>query len=182
MAENILDRFKESTEETVIDTSKKVRVGIIGTGWIAEAHMVSYLNQPDVEIVAGADLVEGKAEAFFKQFNVTAKCYRSHKEMLDDESLKLDAVSVCTYNRTHAECTIYALKKGVNVLLEKPMCVTLEEAVEIRKAEKESGKVLSIGFQPRMDENMKMIKKIVESGTLGKVYYIQTGAPHRSNT
>lgn len=179
MAENILDRFKESTEETVIDTSKKVRVGIIGTGWIAEAHMVSYLNQPDVEIVAGADLVEGKAEAFFKQFNVTAKCYRSHKEMLDDESLKLDAVSVCTYNRTHAECTIYALKKGVNVLLEKPMCVTLEEAVEIRKAEKESGKVLSIGFQPRMDENMKMIKKIVESGTLGKVYYIQTGGGRR---
>lgn len=179
MAENILDRFKESTEEKVIDTSKKVRVGIIGTGWIAEAHMVSYLNQPDVEIVAGADLVEGKAEAFFKQFNVTAKCYRSHKEMLDDESLKLDAVSVCTYNRTHAECTIYALKKGVNVLLEKPMCVTLEEAVEIRKAEKESGKVLSIGFQPRMDENMKMIKKIVESGTLGKVYYIQTGGGRR---
>lgn len=179
MAENILDRFKESTEEKVIDASKKVRVGIIGTGWIAEAHMVSYLNQPDVKIVAGADLVEGKAEAFFKRFNVDAKCYGSHKEMLDDESLQLDAVSVCTYNRTHAECAIYALKKGVNVLLEKPMCVTLDEAVEIRKAEKESGKVLSIGFQPRMDENMKMIKKIVESGKLGKVYYIQTGGGRR---
>ena len=175
MADNILDRFKEVTTDTVIDTSKKVRVGIIGTGWIAEAHMESYLNQPDVEIVAGADLVEGKAEAFFKKFGVEAKCYRSHKEMLDDESLKLDAVSVCTYNRTHAECAIYALQKGVNVMLEKPMCVTLEEAVEIRKAEKESGKVISIGFQPRLDENMKMIKKIVDSGVLGKIYYIQTG-------
>ena len=41
MAENILDRFKESTDENVIDTSKKVRVGIIGTGWIAEAHVAS---------------------------------------------------------------------------------------------------------------------------------------------
>ena len=179
MAENILDRFKETTEETWIDTTKKMRVGIIGTGWIAEAHMVSYLKQPDVEIVAGADLVEGKAAAFFEKFGIEAKCYNSHKEMLDDESLKLDAVSVCTYNRTHAECAIYALKKGVNVLLEKPMCVTLEEAVEIRKAEKESGKVLSIGFQPRLDENMKMIKKIVDSGVLGKVYYIQTGGGRR---
>ncbi len=75
----------------------------------------------------------------------------SHKEMLD--SIDLDAVSVCTYNATHAECTIYALEKGVNVLLEKPMCVTLEEAIEIRKAEKKSGKVLSIGFQPRLTEN-----------------------------
>ena len=179
MAENILDRFKESTDENVIDTSKKVRVGIIGTGWIAEAHVASYLNQPDVEIVAGADLIEGKAKAFFDRFGIDAKCYGSHKEMLDDESLKLDAVSVCTYNRTHAECAIYALNKGVNVLLEKPMCVTLEEAQEIRKAEKESGKVISIGFQPRLDENMKMIKKIVESGVLGKVYYIQTGGGRR---
>ena len=100
---SILDRFKENTVETVIDTSKKVRVGIIGTGWIADAHIVSYKNMPDVEIVAGADLVEGKAAAFFEKHGIEAKCYGSHKEMLDDESLQLDAVSVCTYNRTHAE-------------------------------------------------------------------------------
>ena len=179
MAESILDRFKDVGVETEIDTNKKVRVGIIGTGWIADAHMVSYLKQPDVEIVAAADLIEGKAEAFCKKHGVEAKCYRSHKEMLDDESLKLDAVSVCTYNRTHAECAIYALNKGVNVLLEKPMCVTTEEAVEIMRAEKASGKVLSIGFQPRLDENMKMIKKIVLSGVLGQVYYIQTGGGRR---
>lgn len=181
MAENsILDEFKEIQEETVIDTSKKLRIGIIGTGWIAKQHVKSYLKMPDVEIVAGADLVEGKAESFFKDlFDMEVKCYRSHKEMLDDESLQLDAVSVCTYNRTHAECTIYALQKGVHVLLEKPMCVTLEEAVAIRKAEKESGKIVSVGFQPRFDENMKMIKKIVESGVLGKIYYIQTGGGRR---
>lgn len=179
MAGSILDRFKEVTEESIIDSSKKVRVGIIGTGWIADAHMAGYLKMPDVEIVAGADLVEGKAKAFFDKFNVDAKCYGSHKEMLDDESLKLDAVSICTYNRTHAECAIYALEKGVNVLLEKPMCVTLDEAVAIRRAEKKSGKVLSIGFQPRLDENMKMIKRIVDSGELGKVYYIQTGGGRR---
>lgn len=179
MAENILDLFKDVTATTEVDASKKVRVGIIGTGWIAEAHMISYLNQPDVEVVAGADLIEGKAEAFFKKFDMEVKCYRSHKEMLDDESLQLDAVSICTYNRTHAECAIYALNKGINVLLEKPMCVTLEEAIEIQKAEKASGKVISIGFQPRLDENMKMIKKIVESGQLGKIYYIQTGGGRR---
>ncbi|HOJ35630.1 MAG TPA: Gfo/Idh/MocA family oxidoreductase, partial [Clostridiales bacterium] len=76
-------------------------------------------------------------------------------------------------------CTIYALEHGVHVLLEKPMCVTLEEAVEIRRAEKKSGKVLSIGFQPRFDENMKMVKRIVQSGELGEVYYIQTGGGRR---
>ncbi len=176
-----LDDYKNRpTNETAVDETKRVRVGIIGTGWIAESHIVSYLKMPDVDIVAGADLVPGKARAFFDKFELPeAKCYNSHKEMLDDESLQLDAVSVCTYNCTHAECTIYALKKGVHVLLEKPMCVTLDEAVEIMRAEKESGKVLSIGFQPRLDENMKMIKKIVDSGELGDIYYIQTGGGRR---
>ena len=179
MEKSNLDLFKEVQTNTVIDTSKKLRIGIIGTGWIAAAHMENYLKQPDVQVVAGCDLIEGKAEAFFKEYGIQAKCYRSHKEMLDDESLQLDAVSVCTYNRTHAECTIYALNKGIHVLLEKPMCVTIEEAAEIVKAEKKSGKIVSVGFQPRLDENMKMIKKIVESGKLGKIYYIQTGGGRR---
>ena len=67
----------------------------------------------------------------------------------------------------------------MNVLLEKPFTVTLDEAVEVMRAEKKSGKLLSIGFQPRGDENMKMIKKIVESGALGEIYYIQTGGGRR---
>lgn len=180
MAEDILNMFKENQEgEKAVDASKKVRVGIIGTGWIAKAHMQAYLQMPDVEIVAGADLIPGKAKEFFKEFGLeNARCYESHTEMLEKET-DLDAVSVCTYNRTHAVCAIDSLKKGLHVLLEKPMCVTTEEAVEIMKAEKESGKVLSIGFQPRFDPNMQMIKKICESGELGKIYYIQTGGGRR---
>lgn len=179
MADNILDRFKESTEETAVaDDGRKIKVGIIGTGWIAEAHVINYLKCPDVEIVAAADLVDGKAEKFCKDNGIEGvRLYPDHKSMIDNE--ELDAVSVCTYNRTHAECSIYALEHGVNVLLEKPMCVTLEEAVEICKAEKKSGKILSIGFQPRFDENMKMLKKVVETGELGDIYYIQTGGGRR---
>ena len=178
---NILDKFKEVQEENKeIDTSKKLRIGIIGTGWIAEPHATAYLKMPDAEIVALADLIPGKAEAFADRLGIKgAKYYNSHKEMLDDDSLKLDAVSVCTYNCQHEPCTTYALKKGVNVMLEKPMCVTFEEALAICKAEKESGKIVSVGFQPRFDENMKMIKKIVQSGELGDIYYIQTGGGRR---
>ena len=179
MADSILDRFKEADEvEASVDTGKKVKIGIIGTGWIAEAHVKNYLRCPDVEIVAAADLVPGKAEKFCKDNGIDGiRLYPDHKSMIDAE--ELDAVSVCTYNRTHAECSIYALEHGVNVLLEKPMCVTLDEAVEIVKAEKKSGKILSIGFQPRFDENMKMLKAVVESGELGQIYYIQTGGGRR---
>lgn len=181
MANAILDKFKEEAVETkVYDSNKKIKVGIIGTGWIAEAHLKAYQQCPDVQFVGMADLVPGKAEAFCDQFGVDKtgiNFYNSHKELIDNE--ELDCVSVCTYNATHAECTIYALEHGVNVLLEKPMCVTLEEAIAICKAEKASGKVLSIGFQPRFDPNMQMVKKIVESGELGEIYYIQTGGGRR---
>lgn len=161
--------------------NRKLRVGIIGTGGIAHSHMHQYVKFDDVEVVAGVDLVPGKAKAFFEEFGITdIKCdYKDHKEMLDDESLQLDAVSICTYNRQHMPCTVYALKKGVNVLLEKPMCVELEEGIEIMKAEKESGKIVSIGFQPRFDPSMQLVKKIIQSGVLGKIYYIQTGGGRR---
>lgn len=178
MAVDILNQFKENQETKTIDASKKLKVGIIGTGWIADAHIMEYKKMPDVEIVAGADLVPGKAEAFFKKWEVEGvRCYPDHKSMLDAE--ELDAVSICTYNATHAECAIAALEHGVNVLLEKPMCVTTEEAVAIMKAEKKSGKILSIGFQPRLDPNMIKVRDIVQSGVLGEIYYIQTGGGRR---
>ena len=177
---NILDDFKLVHSEGKIDSSKKVRIGIIGCGWIAKAHLDSYLRQPDVEIVAGADIIPGKAEAFFKKANIEGvKCYLTGEEMVNDKSLKLDAVSICTYNRQHAPCAIQALNAGIHVLLEKPFTVTTEEAIEVMRAEKLSGKILSIGFQPRLDENMKMVKEVVQSGVLGHVYYVQTGGGRR---
>ncbi len=176
---DILNQFKTNQDVEVIDASKKIKVGIIGTGWIADAHITEYKDMPDVEIVAGADLVEGKAEAFFKKWELEGvRCYRSHTELLENEK-DLDAVSICTYNATHAECAIAALEHGVNVLLEKPMCVTVEEAVDIMRAEKKSGKILSIGFQPRLDPNMIKVREIVQSGVLGDIYYIQTGGGRR---
>lgn len=162
------------------DMSKKVKVGIIGTGWIAQSHITRYQKMEDVEIVALADIVPGKAEKFAKDYKVEgARIYNSDIELLEGEK-DLDAVSICTYNVQHAPCAIHALERGVNVMLEKPFTVTLDEAVEVMRAEKKSGKILTIGFQPRMSQNMQMIKKIVDSGELGKVYYLQAGGGRRS--
>ena len=176
---DIQDRFKENQDVQVIDTEKKLKIGIIGAGWIAEAHIDMYKKMPDVDIVAVADLIPGKAEALCQRFGVEGvHYYLSGHEMLEAE--QLDAVSVCTYNTQHAPCAIDALEHGCHVLLEKPFTVTLEEAVAVMRAEKKSGKILSLGFQPRMAVNMQMIKKIVDSGELGRVYYLQAGGGRRS--
>lgn len=176
-----LDAFKENQEVKEVDMSKKVKIGIIGTGWIADSHIASYKEMPDVEVVAMADLVPGKAQKFAEKHGLDVtkiNFYSSDRELIDAEK-ELDGVSICTYNCQHAAPAIYALEHGVNVMLEKPFTVTLDEAVEVMKAEKKSGKILTIGFQPRMSENMKMIKKIVDSGELGQVYYLQAGGGRR---
>ncbi len=178
MSDAVLSQFKPPVYEEEKKTDKKLKIGIIGTGWIAEPHLQSYLKQYDAEVVAAADLVPGKAEKFMERLGVkNIRFYPSHKELIDNE--ELDGVSICTYNTQHAGPAIYALEHGVNVLLEKPFTVTLEEAEAVCRAEKATGKFVSVGFQPRFDANMQMIKKIVDSGELGKIYYIQTGGGRR---
>jgi len=159
----------------------KLRIGIIGTGGIARAHANMYARFPDkAEIVAGSDIVPGKADAFLRENNLPdALAFESTEEMLD--KVKLDAVSVCTYAATHAECAILALGHGLPVLLEKPMCVTLDEAKAVIAAEKKSGAFVTVGFQPRYDPNLRRVKEIIDSGALGKVYYIQTGGGRPRN-
>lgn len=152
---------------------KKLRIGIIGTGGIAHAHMRSYLQIPEVEVVGGADIIPGKARKFFDEFELPeAKAFESAEELL---KLDLDAVSVCTYNTQHANCVVEALEAGCHVLLEKPMCLNMKEARDIMLAEKKSGKIVSVGFQPRYGHNFRQVKDIVSSGALGDIYYVQTG-------
>lgn len=156
----------------------KLRLAIIGTGGISNSHVRAYKQMEDVEIVAGADIVPGKAREALDRWELPeAKAYEDTELMLRE--VKPDAVSVCTYNTAHAVCAAAAMRAGCHVLLEKPMTVTLEDAQMLRRVEKETGKILTIGFQPRYDDRMKRIKEVVQSGRLGDVYYVQTGGGRR---
>ena len=70
MADEVLGQFQQAAAEKKIDSSRKLKVGIIGTGWIAESHIQQYNVMPDVEVVAMADLIPGKAEAFKEKWGV----------------------------------------------------------------------------------------------------------------
>jgi len=157
--------------------SKKLRIGIIGTGGIANAHVSSYKKLSYVEIVGVADVIPGKAAAFAKEQGLTeAASFDSHIDLL---RLELDGVSICTPNISHHRTTVDSLRMGKNVLLEKPMSITLQEGIEMTQAAKESGKMLTLGFQPRYDPNMELLQQIVQSGRLGNVYYVETGGGRR---
>ncbi len=154
-----------------------VRIGIIGTGGIARAHVNAYKQMPDVEILGVCDVIPGKSEAFARDAGLTgARTFDDHRSMLE---LDLDGVSVCTPNVAHHRTAVDALQAGKNVLVEKPMAVTLEQAVEMARTAKSAGRILTIGFQPRYDPNMRLVKSVVQSGKLGKVYYVEAGGGRR---
>lgn len=158
--------------------SKTIRIGIIGSGGIARAHVHGYKTMPEeVEIVAVADVVPGRAAKFIEEEQLHgAQAFEDHVKLLE---LDLDGVSICTPNVAHHRTSVDALLAGKNVLVEKPMAVTLEQAIDMVQAQKKSGKILTIGFQPRYDPNMKTVQQIVQSGQLGKVYYVETGGGRR---
>lgn len=158
--------------------SEKIKIGIVGTGGIAHAHMEQYVKFNDVEIVGACDIVPGKARDFLDRHNLKdAPAFESVEELI--KNVQMDGASVCTYNTTHAVCTITLLEAGVHVLCEKPMSFTIQEAADMVKASKKANKILTIGFQPRFDFMRRKVDKIIESGALGKVYYVQSGGGRR---
>ncbi len=167
--------------DTVMNDRKRpARAGIVGAGWIARAHVESYLRCPDVELAALAEPMPGKAEALLKALGLEdrgIRVYASAKEMYEAE--RLDLASICTSSAYHAANSVEALKSGVHVLCEKPMCTTLDEAVSMVRAARRADRLLSIGFQPRMSKYMQDITRIVQSGQLGEVYYLQSGGGRR---
>lgn len=160
-----------------MDMSRTIKVGIIGSGGIARGHARGYKSAQGVEVVAVADLVEGRAQAFIEAEALNgAQAFTDYKQLLE---LDLDAVSICTPNIAHHYTSIDALHAGKHVLVEKPLSVTLDQGIEMVQAAKSTGRMLSVGFQPRYDPNMETIRSIIQSGRLGNVYYVQTGGGRR---
>jgi len=132
----------------------------------------------DVEIVGACDVVPGKARAFLDKYGLeSAPAFENVRDLI--KNVQMDGASVCTYNTTHADCAIALLEAGIHVLCEKPMSFTLQEAVDMVRASRKSGKLLTIGFQPRYDFMRKKVDSIIESGAIGKVYYVQSGGGRR---
>ncbi|TVY02983.1 Gfo/Idh/MocA family protein [Cohnella terricola] len=154
----------------------KVRIGVIGTGSISEMHLNSYKRNPNVTIVAICDVNEARARQVADKYGAT-KTFTDYRELVADSDI--DAVSICTWNNTHAPISIAALQAGKHVLVEKPLCRTVEEAVEVERVVRESGKLLQVGFVRRYDPNVKMLREFVDQGEFGELYYAKASSIRR---
>lgn len=146
----------------------KIKVGVIGAGSISELHFQAYQNNPHVQLYAVCDLNQDRAQAKAEKYGA-AKVFTDYEEMLADPELQ--AVSICTWNESHARISIAATKAGKHVLVEKPLCKTVEEAYEVQQAVRESGNILQVGFVRRYDANAQLMRQFAENGDFGDLYY-----------
>jgi myo-inositol 2-dehydrogenase/D-chiro-inositol 1-dehydrogenase len=121
----------------------KMRVGIIGGGWIARVHVPALDEAAGVEIVAACDLDVPRAEAIAEPRR--GRAYESWEEMLDRE--ELEAIWVCTPPLEHRGPTLAAFERGLHVYLEKPIARTLDDAEAIVAAAVEANAVCAVGYQ-----------------------------------
>jgi len=146
----------------------KVKIGIIGAGSISEYHIRAFQKLKDVEVAALCDLNKTRASEMALKYGIKF-VYEKAEDMLADNGI--DAVTICVWNKLHADLSIQALQQGKHVLCEKPMALNAMEAEKMLKAEEESGKLLMLGLVRRFDAKTEVAKGIVSGGELGNIYY-----------
>lgn len=156
-----------------------VRIGVIGCGGIANGkHMPALHRLGSVEMVAFCDIVPERATEAAAKYGVAgATVYENYTELLEKE--KLDIVHICTPNSSHSEIAIAAMESGLHVMTEKPMAKTADDARAMVATSKKTGKKLSVGYQSRFRNDSQYLKKLIEAGELGDVYYAKAHAVRR---
>ena len=162
--------------------ANRLRIGIIGCGGIANGkHMPSLKAIDRADMVAFCDIIREKAEEAAAEYGTPdAKVYTDYKELLSDKTI--NAVHVCTPNRSHAEITIDSLYAGKHVMCEKPMAKTAADARRMVEAAKKTGMKLTIGYQHRHKPESTYLKSVIDRGDLGDIYYAKAYAIRRRGT
>lgn len=152
---------------------EKVRIGIVGLGGIGRGtharsyHMFKNLKNR-VEIVGLCDLIAERAQGVKDKWFPEAKVYTDYKEMLKDETI--DAIDICTPNYLHSVIAVDAFAAGKHVFCEKPDAVNVEEALRMKRASEESGKLLMVMRNNRFSPASQEVRKFIEAGNMGEIY------------
>ena len=156
-----------------ISPNDKIRIATIGMGIQGHFDTQAALKNPDVELVAAADLYTGRlerAKAIYKDIATT----RDYREILSRKDI--DAVLIVTPDHWHDKITIEALKAGKNVYCEKPMVQKISKGKPVIDAWKASGKTMQVGSQRISGAAFKEAKRMVQAGDIGQINYIESNS------
>ena len=153
--------------------SKKVKVGLIGAGFVGEIHYESFKNWVhDAEVVAVAS--PNSAEKFAKERQI--KAYSDYRELLNDP--EIDVVSIGIPNDLHCQVTLDAAKASKHIIIEKPLCVTLEEADQMIEACNKAGVLLMYAEELLFAPKYVRAKTLIDEGAIGEPFLAKQSEEH----
>lgn len=150
---------------------KKYKVGIVGFGWVAGAHLKSFTELPQYEPVAIVSRRKLDSARIKAEYNADVKIYNEYDDLLRDKDI--DIVDICTPHPFHPEQTIQAAEAHKNLIIEKPIALTFKDAVRMLKAVENNKVMTSVCFEVRFISVSKAMKSILEQGLIGDIYYAE---------
>jgi len=147
-----------------------LKYALIGCGRISPNHLAAAIEN-NLDIVAVCDIEELKMDVIFKKFNLNenVKKYKDYKEMLNKE--KLELIAICTESGKHGQIALDCIEAGSNLIIEKPIALSLEEADLIIEKAKEKNVKVSACHQNRFNKSIQKIREAVEGERFGKLFY-----------
>ncbi len=156
--------------------ARKLRVGLIGTGWIGQHHGRNLMASGRAELAAVFNPDQQKAAAFVQACGAQARVHRSWRELLGRTDL--EAVVIASPNAAHAEQAIAAAEAGKHIYLEKPMAISLEDCRRIVASIRKSGVKLDMGYHRRLNPIALFAQQLIADGRLGELVFAESDYFH----
>src|ERR1700694_2988949 len=153
---------------TNVAQTARIRVGVIGLGYAGGEALKGYKQLPNVDVLALAGLEEDRLHQLGQAYTIPHLYLDYHDLLARDD---LDAVSIAVPNALHAPITLAALERGLHVLSEKPLARTGEEAETRVQAAIKANRVLQVVFNHRERDDIQKLKRYMDEGGLGNIYY-----------
>lgn len=148
-----------------MNTEKTVSFGIVGCGIISRFHALAISEIPEARLLGACSKTYSSTEKFCNEFSL--RPYADYQEMLKDP--ELDAVVICTPSGDHADQIIEALNAGKHVVVEKPMCLTMEQANAVVELAEKLNLMVCVISQTRFSDGVQAIKQAIDRGELGRL-------------
>lgn len=147
----------------------ELNVGIVGLGWVAGAHINVFKEVDGANVTAVCSRRDLDEETLEQQYGIPLKAYRDYEEMLADPSL--DIIDICTPHPLHPEQAIAAAEAGKHLIIEKPIALTYEDALEVGAAIRKADVLACVCFELRFSSQAMSIHSILDRDLLGDLHY-----------
>jgi len=149
---------------------KKIKVGVIGTGFIGPAHIEALRRLGNIEVAALAEYSEDAAKSKAEALGIE-RHYGDYKRLLEDKDI--ESVHICSPNHLHYEMAKAALEAGKHVICEKPLAVSVAEAEELVELAEKRSVVNAVNFNIRYYPLAKQLRLMIDKGALGEIFAVQ---------